>query len=970
MEFSRVLALRGPNVWARFPVLEAWIDLQHLKDAASSEIPGFNERLRSLLPSLIEHRCSVGERGGFFQRLERGTYLAHILEHVVLELQTLAGTEVGFGRTRMTSVDGVYRMALEYHDEDLARAALEVGKELCLALVAGRCFDVAGEVGKLRELAQRLRPAGIVQSILEAARARRVPARLLDPTGLVQLGYGARQRRVLGGQTDGSSAVGNSIAYDRELSRTLLQAAGVPVPWGRSVASAEDAWAAAQEMGLPAQLRPRYVSGLGAVNGPLETPQQVEAAYALAVAEGWSALVEHRVAGDEYRLLVVGKRVVAARRLNGSPDDMAAQLHPAVAERAVDAVQVLGLEVAGVDIVASTLEQSLEQQGGCVVSVVGQPDLGGYLDTGTVGSALVEHLFPEPKASRIPIVGVTGVNGKTTTTRLTAHLLAQRYAPVGMSCTEGIYVGERRIMSGDCSGPKSARVVLQHSEPQAAVLETARGGILREGLGFDRCDVAVVTNIGDGDHLGCGDIDTTEQLAWVKSTLVWAVAPDGYAVLNAADPLVVDMARYCDGQVIYFARRGDLPVLLEHRRRGGRAVFVRNNSVILAEGNRETELISLEHVPLTHGGRVGFHVENTLAATAAAWGVGLTNDEIRAGLESFCPGMDNVPARFNLLDINGVTVVLDYGHNTSALAQLIDVLSQFPHERRAVVYSAAGDRRDCDIVQQGAQLGSAFDRVYIYEDTYLRGRQVGEISRLFRKGMAGASRVQEVQEILGGMKTIEVALESCEPGDLLVVQPDLIDDGVALLRRFLEQGGREIALDEALSLPMPAPGASSAPGADIEVRESRLGVGVYAAREIPAGEVILRAWGPTTTERSKYTIQVDQDLHLIPPEPLRFLNHSCEPNCGLLIRCGVQEIELHTLRPLQPGEELTLDYETFEVEFEALKGPCLCQSPSCRGTLVGYRELPQHLRDAYGVYVAEYLREADVPLTLQVPVKV
>jgi cyanophycin synthetase len=970
MEFTRVLALRGPNVWARFPVLEAWVDLRDLKDAASSEIPGFNERLRGLLPSLIEHRCSVGERGGFFQRLQRGTYLAHILEHVVLELQCLAGSEVGFGRTRMTAMDGVYRVALEYREEELARAALEVGKELCLAAVNGRSVDVAAEVAKLRELRLQLQPAAFAHSLLSEARHRPVPAQLLDASGLIQLGYGARQRRVLNGQTDGSSAVGNSIAYDRDLSRTLLQSAGVPLPVGRAVGSAEDAWAAAQEMGLPALLRPRYTSGLGNVSGPLQTQEEVEAAYRAAVSAGWSPLVEHYEEGAEVRLLVIGQRVVAAHK--SAAGEVVAALHPSLEARAVDAAHALGLDVAGVEMRVRDLAAPLEAQAGCVVSVTGQPDFG-YLGASAcpaLGAALLDHLYADPKQSRIPIVGVTGVNGKTTTTRLTAHLLAQRHAPVGMSCTEGIYIGARRIMSGDCSGPKSARVVLQHSEPHAAVLETARGGILREGLGFDRCDVAVVTNIGAGDHLGAGDIDTVEQLAWVKSTLVWAVAVEGYAVLNAADPLVVDMARYCEGQIIYFGLHEDLQALAEHRAKGGRAVFVRDNRLILAEGRGEIDLLSLERVPLTHGGRVGFHVENTLAATAAAWGVGLSADEMRAGLASFQPGLDQVPARFNLLDISGVTVVLDYGHNTSALAQLIQVLEQFPHENRTVVYSAAGDRRDIDIVAQGAQLGAAFDRIFLYEDTYLRGRKEGEISGLFRQGMAGAPRVREVHEVRGGMRTIEAALESCGPGDLLVIQPDLIDDGVALLRGFLEREGREISLDEALRLPPPAPAAATASGAAILVRESRLGVGVYAARPLRAGEVVLEAWGPTTADRSKYTIQVDHDLHLIPPEPLRFLNHSCEPNCGLLIRSGVDEIELHTLRPLDEGEELTLDYETFEVEFQELTGPCLCHRPSCRGTLSGYRDLPRPLREAYGIYVAEYLREADVPLTVQMAVKV
>ena len=921
-----------------------------------------------LLPALSEHRCSVGERGGFFQRLERGTYLAHILEHVVLELQNLAGTEVGFGKTRMTSIDGVYRVAIEYQFEELALAALEAGRALCLAVVHDRPFDVAAAVEQLRVTARARRPAPVVAALLDAARRRSIPVRLHAPS-LIQLGHGARQRRILDGQTDRCSAVGNSIAYDRELTRCMLQAMGIPVPCARPSTSREDAWAAAEEVGLPVILRPRYASGQGTATAALNSRDEVAAAYQQADAEGWSPLVEHAAPGDLHRLLVIGRRVMGtARQTAAGLVDVTSLVHPTVAERAVEAAVVLGLEVAGVELIASDIGKPLEDQEGIVVGVAGQPDLQLGPDADATAEALLALLYPDTRQSRIPIVAVTGTNGKTTTTRLAGHLLGQAYGPVGMTCTEGIYIGRRRIMTGDCSGPKSARVALQHPEPRAAVLEVARGGIVREGLGFDRCHVAIVTNIGDGDHLGSADIETPEQLAWVKSTLVWAVAPHGYAVLNAADPLVVAMAKYCDGQVIYFARQEQNPVLAAHRVTGGRAVFVRDNRVIFAEGDREIALVSLAKAPLTHGGRVGFHVENTLAAASAAWACGIPPETIAAGLETFTPDMEHVPARFNLLDVHGVTVVLDYGHNTSALASLLDVLGQFPHERRAVVYSAAGDRRDSDIVQQGEQLGGAFDRVFLYEDTYLRGRKAGEISELFRQGMVGAERVKEVHEIPGGMAAIEAALAASQPGDLLVIQPDRIDDGVALLRKSLEQGGREINLDEALRRPQPATEVGTeTPVARIEIRKNHLGNAVYAAHAFTKGDFILRGWGPTTTERSKYTIQVDNDLHMTPPIPMRYLNHSCSPNCGLLIRTGVEDIEIHALRPIAAGEELTLDYETFEVEFQGLTGPCLCGSPSCRGTLVGYSGLSPGLRKAYGVYIAEYLHdETDMPVVHKV----
>jgi cyanophycin synthetase len=965
MQCTHFLALRGPNVWARFPVLEAWVDLQELRDSASNELPGFNQRLRQWLPSLVEHRCSVGERGGFFQRLERGTYLAHILEHVALELQTLAGTEVGFGRTRMTSVDGVYRVAIEYQFEELGRAALETARELCLAAVHARPFDLEGEIDKLRSVARAARPGPVVEALQAAARTRGIPVQPPWAPALIQFGYGAAGRRVFDGQTDRSSAVGNSIAYDRELTRSLLQSAGVPLPDARPASSPEDARAAAREVGLPVVLRPRYANGSGMVTRCLSTEGEVEASYRQAAAEGWDPLVEHTNGGEEYRLLVIGRRVVGVCKQTSSGAELPPPtIHPAVEERAVEAVAALGLEVAGVDLVAADLSVPLEQQGGYVVGVAGQPDLKPYLEDGDrVALALIDHLFPVPRQSRIPIVAVTGTNGKTTTTRLTAHLLGRVHNPVGMCCTEGIYIGSRRIMRGDCSGPRSARAVLQHPEPRAAALEVARGGILREGLGFDRCDVAVITNIGEGDHLGSSDINTTQELAWVKSTVVWTVARHGSAVLNAQDPLVVEMAKYCEGSVVYFARQEDHPVIVAQRRQQGRAAFVRDNSLILAEGDTETPVIDFTDVPLTQGGRVGFHVENALAAAAAAWAVGVPIEEIGAGLRTFSPGMDHVPARFNLLDIDGRTVILDYGHNTSALARVLEVLEKFPHARRAIVYSAAGDRRDSDIVAQGEILGNAFDRVYLYEDTYLRGRPPGEICFLFRQGLARGTRVRDVFDIRGGLAAIETALATSEPGDLIVLQPDLIDDGVTILKGCLNNGGREITLDEALSRPKRLPdAAASASGEGVEIRRNHLGKGVYAVRPFSSGEVILRCWGPTTRERSRFTIQVDHDLHLIPPEPLRYLNHSCVPSCGLLIRTGVEEIQLHALRLVAPGEELTLDYETFETEFRSLTGPCLCGTPVCRGRVVGYRALPVALRETYGVYVAEYLREADVPV--------
>jgi cyanophycin synthetase len=758
MEFRRVRALRGPNVWANFPVLEALVDLGDLKDTASDTVPGFNERLMAWLPTLIEHRCSVGERGGFCERLRRGTYPPHVLEHVTLELQSLAGTDVGFGRARATAEDGVYKVVVEYAEEALARACLEAARDLILAALGNKPYEVGRDIERLRQLAQQVRLDPGTAAIARAARKRRIPVMRLGSDGLLQLGQGARQRRVLAGRTDRTGALAESIAHDHEVTRTLLKAAGVPV------AAEEDS----------------------------------------------SVRVEPHAAGAAWRMLVVGGRLVAAvrREADATHVDVTDQVHPETAAHAVEAARAVGLDPAGVDVIAGDISQPLEGQGGVVTGVVAAPDLAPYLEPAAgsprpVGEAIVAALFPEGQNGRIPVVGVTGVNGKTTTTRLIAHILGRWGRCVGMTCTDGIFVGGRRIDTGDCSGPRSAQAVLRNPRVEAAVLETARGGILREGLGFDRCDVAVVTNIADGDHLGLADIETPEQLAKVKRTLVEAVGREGIAVLKADDPLVADMATHCRGSVIFFARDAAHPVLVAHRAVSGRAVFARDGRIVLADGAQEIPLVSLERVPVTHGGRVGFQVENALASAAAAWALGIPCEAIHAALESFACDIERAPVRFNLLEVNGATVILDYGHNVSSLQCLIEALEHFPHRRRTAVYSAAGDRRDGDLVRQAELLAEAFDRVVVFEeDNCIRGRKAGEIFRLFRQGLAGGGRVREVQEVTGNVRAAEVALDSVQPGELVLIQVDVIDETINLVRRYRDGNGgsREIDFGEAVAL--------------------------------------------------------------------------------------------------------------------------------------------------------------------------
>ncbi len=695
--------------------------------------------------------------------------------------------------------------------------------------------------------------------------ARRIPSRRLNTESLVLFGHGRKQRRIQAAETDRTSAIAESIAQDKEMTRLLLRAVGAPTPYGRPVTDADDAWEAAEDIGVPVVVKPQDGNQGRGVATNLTTREQVVRAYESARKEGDSVLVEKFAPGHDYRLLVVGDRVVAAARrepaqvlgdgvhtvaqlidqvnadprrgehhatvlskikldaialavladqgltpdavpaagtvvlirrnanlsTGGTAIDVTERVHPAVAASAVDAAKIVGLDIAGVDVVAQDISRPLAEQGGVIVEVNAAPGLRMHLEPSVgisrpVGEAIVNILFPAGESGRIPIVAVSGVNGKTTTTRFIGHILRGTGKCVGMTCTDGIFINDRRIDTGDCSGPQSARNVLMNPSVEMAVFETARGGILREGLAFDYCDVAVVTNIGDGDHLGISDVNTPEELAKVKRCIVEAVSPEGYAVLNANDPLVVEMAAHCHGSIVFFALSPEHPVIVRHRGVGGRAAFVRDNWIVLAEAQREERVVSLDSLPLTRHGKISFQVENSLASIAAAWSVGIPTDLIRARAESIAADIDKVPGRFNVFEIEGATVVVDYGHNAHSLAAVIEAIANFPHQRSTCVYSTAGDRRDCDIVRQGELLGAAFDRVILYEDHYRRGRAEGEIIGLFRKGLESAARTKEIVEITGATKAAEAALSSTQPGELVLLQADAIDETVQWLRGYLE----------------------------------------------------------------------------------------------------------------------------------------------------------------------------------------
>ena len=857
MEILQTRALRGPNLWSRYTALEIEVRCA-AAELGLEKIPGFEETLRSLFPGVGELRA-LGYTGPLT--------LAHVLEATLLALQAQAGCPVSFSQTSLTPVAGVFQVVVEYSEEDVGRLALKMSQEIvahALKLSTGEIapnastLDVTAMQAELRELDEDNRLGPSTGSIVTAAVARGIPFRRMTSGSLVQIGWGHRQRRIQAAEVDSTSAVAEAIAQDKNLTKHLLHAAGVPVPIGAPVKTVDEAWEVALRIGLPVVVKPQNGSQGKGVTVNIQTRDQIEKAFHAATGKS-PVLVEKFFPGSDYRLLVVGSKLIAAARrdppqvtgdgensvrqlvdiVNADPrrsdghatsltkirfDDIAVtclsaqdlnpdsvpekgrrvilrnnanlstggtatdvtdDVHPEVAARAIDAAAMVGLHVCGVDIVCESIMRSLEEQNGGVVEVNAAPGLRMHLSPSygkgrNIGEAVMQLMFEPGDDGRIPVIAVTGVNGKTTTTRLITHVLKANGLCVGMTNTDGVFVDGRQTDSGDCSGPKSARNVLSHPHVQAAVLETARGGVLREGLGFDKCAVAVVTNVGEGDHLGMNHVHTPEDVARVKQIIVQNVAPNGYAVLNAADPLVAGMAPHCPGKVIFFAQNAHHPVLVTHRARGNRVVFVEAGDIVVTEGAMQHRM-PLADIPLTGAGLLGFQIENALAAVGACWGLDMDWQHIVSGINSFHNDSKNAPGRFNLMHYRDATVVADYGHNPHAMRALVaafDALPADPGMKRTVVISGAGDRRDEDLRELTRVLGAAFDNIVLFEDACQRGRADGEVLGLLREGLQGATRASHVEEIRGEFIAIDRGLSLLKPGDQCLVLVDQVEEAL------------------------------------------------------------------------------------------------------------------------------------------------------------------------------------------------
>ena len=856
MEVTRIRALRGPNLWSHHTAIQSVVACTP-QEANIRQIEGFESRIRARFPEI-----SPFQPTGHDDTIS----MAHVLELAALGLQAQAGCPVTFSRTTPTVETHVYQVVVEYSEEDVGFLAMDIAQQLCQSALDNTAFDLADALSKLKDLDEDVRLGPSTGSIVDAAVARGIPFSRMTEGSMVRFGWGSKQRRIQAAEMDITSAISEAIAQDKQLTKRLLAAAGVPVPGGRPVADADDAWKAACEIGLPVVVKPNDGNQGKGITVNITNQADLLKAYAAAREFRDDILVERYLPGNDFRLLVVGDKLVAAARRDppkvvgdgvhtitqlvdqvnsdprrgsghstsltkirfddiaraclatqgfdaesvpakgqrvnlrnnanlstgGSATDVTDDVHPDVAARAVAAAHMVGLDICGVDVVCDSILRPLEEQGGGMVEVNAAPGLRMHLAPSfgkgrDVGAAIISSMFKPGQNGRIPIVAVTGTNGKTTTVRLISHLLSRNGMCVGMTNTDGVYVGGQVIDTGDCSGPKSARSVLLHPDVDAAVLETARGGVLREGLAFDRCDVAVVTNVGSGDHLGLNYITTVDDLAVLKRVIVQNVSSKGTAVLNAADPNVASMASKCKGAVTFFAADKFHPVMATHRAQGQAVVYVENGCVIAAKGDF-AHSIPLANIPVTMGGAIGFQVDNVMASVAAAWALGIDWRIVESGLTSFSNDNDNAAGRFNMFKFRGATVIADYGHNPDAMLALVQAVEALPAKRRSVVISGAGDRRDQDIREQTQILGAAFDDVVLFEDQCQRGRKDGEVIALLREGLANASRTTSSTEIFGEFLAIDTAMDKLQDGDLCLILVDQVEEAIAHIAARVKQG--------------------------------------------------------------------------------------------------------------------------------------------------------------------------------------
>lgn len=866
MLLQEVKVLRGPNYWSikRHKLIQMTLDLQEMESRPTDTIPGFLERIRTLLPTLYHHTCSRGVPGGFFDRVKEGTWMGHVIEHIALEIQALAGIEAGFGRTRGTGVPGVYHVAFCYEGEESGKYAGKAAVRIAEALIAGEEYDVTADIDEIKRLYCKEKIGPSTGSIINEARKRDIPSLCVEECGYIQLGYGKKQKRVQATLTGQTSCIAVDIAGNKDETKRLLAQGFVPVPAGGVVESVEGLKALVDDLGFPLVVKPLDGNhGKGATIN-VEAFEEVLSAFHRAKEFSQKVVVEQYIQGYDFRILVVNNKMVAAAlrtpahvvgdgvrtvkqlvdatnddpkrggehenvltairiddvclehlakqgytlegvpqagekvylkptanlSTGGTAEDVTEEVHPKNVSLFERIARIVGLDICGIDVLAPTLRTPLNESGGAVIEVNAAPGFRMHLDP-TVGQPrnvakpVIDMLFPNGDNGRIPVVAITGTNGKTTTTRLVARMAQEAGFCTGYTTTDGIYLNDDLIYKGDCSGPGSAQAVLKDSSVDFAVLETARGGILRAGLGFDKCQTAVVTNVAE-DHLGLDGIDTIEKLARVKSVVAEAVIESGYAILNADDDLVYAMKDEVSCQVALFSLYSHNFRIERHCAAGGLAAVYDNGFVLLRKGNQIMPIEEVVNIPITFSGKAEFNIANVLGACLAAYTNDIPLPKIRTVLRSFIPSGETTPGRVNLFEFSNFRVVVDYAHNAHGVRALGKFIKTFDAPLKVGVITGVGDRRDEDIIALGEEAAHVFDDIIIRHDEDLRGRTPEEIDNLLWTGIERVDISKPITYFPDECQALEHAVANACPGSVIVVLIENIGRVLDCIKRLQE----------------------------------------------------------------------------------------------------------------------------------------------------------------------------------------
>ena len=866
MKILDLKTMSGPNYWSttRHKLIVMTLDLEDLEERPTNEIPGFLERLKRMMPSLYEHRCSEGEPGGFFIRVQEGTWMGHVIEHMALELQTLAGMETGFGRTREVGGQkkGVYHVVFSYLEAKAGIYTARACVRIAQALVDGEEYNIDQDVQTLREIREEERLGPSTGAIVAEAARRRIPYIRLNGSSLVQLGYGVNQRRIRATIASTTSSIAVDIACDKEETKNLLEAAEIPVPRGRIVRDEESLKTEIDRIGYPVVLKPVNGNhGKGATTN-IKTWEDALVAMEAAQQYGRSVICEKFITGRDFRCLVINYKFVAAalrtpaavtgdgkhtiqqlidivnsdhRRgyghekvltsikidhytndilkkkdytletvlgageelwlkptanlsTGGTATDVTDLVHPSNVFLCERIARIIGLDICGIDIMAEDLQTPIKENGGAVLEVNAAPGFRMHLEpteglARNVAEPVIDMLYPTGTSARIPIIAITGTNGKTTTTRLMAHIVRCMGHKVGFTTTDGVYIQNQLMVRGDCTGPVSAEYVLKDPTVDFAVLECARGGMLRAGLGFHTCDVAIVTNVGE-DHLGLGGIDTIEKLARVKSTVPQTVNRRGYAVLNAEDDLVYKMRHDIDCKLALFALNPDNDRIKAHTAKGGLAAVYEHGYITLIKGGWRIRVEKVENIPITFNGMAEFNVQNVMAATLAAYVRDFKIEDIKLALQTFVPGAAQTPGRMNMFHFKNYTVMLDYAHNTHGMQALGKMVKAVDAPYKVGIVAGVGDRRDEDLRALGEESAKIFDEVIIRQDRNMRGRTEQEIIDLITEGILRHSPDKKVTAIRNEKEAIDYAMKGAKKDSFIVITSDVIPDALEQVKRY------------------------------------------------------------------------------------------------------------------------------------------------------------------------------------------